>query len=158
MAKSKRSKMMVPVAVEPVLVEAVAEVVAELGAAIAEAVEAAAVVEAVTVPAVVEAVTVPAVLTRRNRVATTAVLVRTEKKVGDRAEHTKLAWDVVAAALPATATELIAALEAAGFDATTRLKLVSFSAYLSYMIRRGALAEAPKVEVDVPALVAPQAS
>ena len=80
------------------------------------------------------------VLTKRNRVPTAAVLVSTGKAPRDRAEHTKLAWDVVAKALPATAAELIAALEAAEFDATTKAKLVSFAAYISYMIRRKALA------------------
>jgi len=96
-------------------------------------------VVAVEVVAPVEAVVAP-VLTKRNRVPTAAVLVGTGKAPRDRADHTKLAWDVVAKALPATAAELIAALEAAEFDATTKAKLVSFAAYISYMIRRKALA------------------
>ena len=92
---------------------------------------------AAAVPAVV--VDAP-VLTKRNRVPTSAVLDYTGKKVSDRADHNKLAWDVVAAALPATATELVAALEAAKLPEATQKKLVSFAAYLSYMVRRGALA------------------
>ena len=100
-------------------------------------------------PTVVEAAPVveaaaPAVLTKRNRVPTSAVLVYTGKKMSDRAEHTKLAWDVVAKILPATAAQLVAELDAAALDPATQKKLVSFSAYISYMIRRGALA--PKAD------------
>jgi len=103
---------------------------------------------AVEAPAVeAPAVEAPAVLTKRNRVPTTATLVRTDKKLSDRSDHTKAAWAVVEAALPATATELVAALEAAGFDDKTKAKLVSFSAYLSYMIRRKAIAPEVKPEV-----------
>jgi hypothetical protein len=96
--------------------------------------------------AVVEAAVelAPVVLTKRNRVPTSTVLVRTDKKLSDRSDHTKLAWAVVEATLPATASALIEALEAAKFDEKTKAKLVSFSAYISYMIRRKALA--PKAE------------
>ena len=83
---------------------------------------------------------VPAVLTKRNRVPTNTVLDYTGKKMSDRADHNKAAWDVVTATLPATATELVAALEAAKLPEATQKKLVSFAAYLSYMVRRGALA------------------
>ena len=106
-------------------------------AVVADAIAAA--VPAVVVDAAQVEVT-PAVLTKRNRVPTSAVLDYTGKKVSDRADHNKVAWDVVAAALPATATELVAALEAAKLPEATQKKLVSFAAYLSYMVRRGALA------------------
>jgi len=79
-------------------------------------------------------------LTKRNATPTTAVLIRTDKTPKDRAPHTKAAWAVLEAALPATAAELIAALEEAKFDEVTKTKLVSFPAYISYMIRRKALA------------------
>lgn len=110
----------------------------------AAAVQVAAAIAAAAPDVVVDAAQVevaPAVLTKRNRIPTSAVLDYTGKKVSDRADHNKTAWDVVAAALPATATELVAALEAAKLPEATQKKLVSFSAYLSYMIRRGALAE-----------------
>lgn len=87
---------------------------------------------------------VVAVLTKRNRVPTTAVLEYTGKKISDRADHNKRAWEVLAKVLPATAAQLVAELDAAGLDAADQKKLVSFSAYVSYMIRRGALA--PKAE------------
>lgn len=89
----------------------------------------------------VEAAEAPAAnLTKRNRVPVSAVLVRTEKAPKDRADHTKLAWEVVEKALPATAAEVLKALEAAAFDETTKRKLVSYPAYLSYVIRRGLVA------------------
>ena len=74
-------------------------------------------------------------LTKRNRVPATAMLVQTDKVPKDRAEQNKAAWDVVVAALPATATVLIKALEGA------KVPKIVPSIYLSYMIRRGALAE-----------------
>ena len=106
-------------------------------------------VDAVAVPEVVapvaevaapEVAAPVAKLTKRNSTPTNAVLVQTDKAPRDRTDHTKAAWEVVSKALPATATELVAALEAAKFDDHTKAKLVSFAAYLSYMIRRGMLA------------------
>ena len=97
-------------------------------------------VKAPVVEVVAPVVEVAQVLTKRNRVPTTVTLVSTGKTPRDRANHTKLAWEVVAKALPATAKALVEALEAAEFDATTKAKLVSFEAYISYMIRRKALA------------------
>lgn len=108
------------------------------------------VVDAVAVPEVVApveqveaapAAPAPAAkLTKRNATPVNTVLVQTNKVPRDRTDHTKAAWDVVSKALPATATELVAALEAAKFDDHTKAKLVSFAAYLSYMVRRGMLA------------------
>ena len=98
---------------------------------------------AAAVPAVVvdaaQVEVAPAVLTKRNRVSTSAVLDYTGKKVSDRADHNKVAWDVVAAALPATATVIVAALEAAVKAGTVPAKVMP-TTYLSYMVRRGALA------------------
>ena len=83
-------------------------------------------------------------LTKRNRTPSNVQLVRTDKAPKDRADHNKAAWDVISKALPATATELIAALEAAKLPDAAKVKLVSFPAYISYMIRRKALA--PKAD------------
>jgi len=102
-------------------------------------------VEVVAAPAV-EVVAAPAVLTKRNRVPTTVTLVKTDKAPKDRADHNKAAWDVVVGALPATAAVIVAALAEAVKAGTVPAKIMP-TVYLSYMLRRGALAEAPKVEV-----------
>lgn len=86
-----------------------------------------------------EPTTAAPVLTKRNRVATSAVLEYTGKKISDRAEHNRLAWDVLAKVLPATAAVLVAELDRA-IKAKEVPEKIGPSVYVSYMMRRGALA------------------
>ena len=86
-----------------------------------------------------QAAEVVAVLTKRNRVPTAAVLEYTGKKISDRAKHNKLAWEVLAKVLPATASVLVAELERAITAKEVPAK-IGPSVYVSYMMRRGALA------------------
>jgi len=116
-------------------------------------------------PVAVEPVAVEpvAVLTKRNRVPVGTLLVRTDKIPKDRADHNKLAWDVVVATLPATAAVIVEALTAAVKAGGVPAKITP-TVYLSYMLRRGALTEAAVAvteavtEAEVVALVTPQAS
>ena len=79
-------------------------------------------------------------LTRRARMASDVVLDVTDKPAKDRTPHTKWTWEVFTATLPATAAELVKALETAEVDEAIRTKCGNLNSHVSYYIRRKLLA------------------
>jgi hypothetical protein len=84
-------------------------------------------------PVVTEVASVATKLTKRSTVKVSDKLDATGKVPKNRTEHTKAAWEAVAAILPNTIAELVKLEPLAHPDCK------SPQAYLSYMIRRGAL-------------------
>ena len=85
-----------------------------------------------------EAPVAVAKLTKRNATPSDAMLVTTSKAPKLRAAHVKDAWEAVAKAAPATAAALSALPVFSGKHAAA---LVSGPAFVSYMQRRGYLAQ-----------------
>lgn len=82
---------------------------------------------------VTEVASVAQKLTKRSSVSVSAKLDATGKVPKNRTDHTKAAWEAVAKMLPATVAELCK------LEPLSHADCKSPQAYLSYMIRRGAL-------------------